>query len=118
MDSLWGWEWFFDELAAFMRDLNRQVGCANESYCEYAVERLEICIQSVSSPIDHLRTRPAHINESDTSVAARYSVHLTELLQCLRGLYMEWQGYVDRDGYHPIQLHCFIHQVLEEDQSL
>ena len=46
---LWGWERFFEELAAFLRDLNRQAGTANESYCEYAVERLEICLQSVSS---------------------------------------------------------------------
>ena len=40
---LWGCERFFEELASFSRDINRQVGTANESYCEYAVERLETC---------------------------------------------------------------------------
>lgn len=92
---LWGWERFFDELASFMRDINRQAGIANESYCEYAVERLEICIHSVSTLLDQLRTRPVHVTDSVADIATRYSVQLAELLQCLRGLYIEWQRYHD-----------------------
>ena len=84
---LWGWERFFEELSAFLRDLNRQAGTANESYCEYAVERLEICLQSVSSLVRQLRSRPAHITDHEASVAACYSVQLAELLQCLQQLY-------------------------------
>ena len=41
-----GWERFFEELAAFIRDLNRQAGVANESYCEYACERLALAVST------------------------------------------------------------------------
>ena len=101
MDSvLWGWERFFDELSRFLRDLNRQTGVANESYCEYAVERLEVCIRSVSALLDQLRSRPpTHVADDVSDVAVHYSVQLAELLQCLRGLYTEWQRYRD-DGHH------------------
>ena len=120
MDSLWGWERFFEELATFMRELHRQAGSANESYCEYAVDRLEVCIQSLSSLIDHLRTRPSHVTESQASVAAQYSVQLTELLQCIRGLYIEWQGYSD-GGTRPSTAYSAplfqAHQVVEEGPS-
>ena len=95
MDGLWGWERFFDELGSFITDLNRQAEFANESYCEYAVDRLEICIHSLTSLIDHLRTSPPRVTERQASVAAQYSVQLTELLQCLRALYVQWQGYFD-----------------------
>ena len=93
---LWGWERFFDKLASFLRELNRQNGVANESYCEYAVERLEVCIHSVSAL---LRSTPGSATDDVTDVAAHYSVQLAELLQCLRGLYNEWQRYRD-DGQH------------------
>ena len=97
---LWGWERFFDELSRFLRDLNRQTGVANESYCEYAVERLEVCIRSVSALLDQLRLRPpTHVADDVSDVAVHYSVQLAELLQCLRGLYTEWQRYCD-DGHH------------------
>ena len=92
---LWGWERFFDELESFLRDISRQAGTANESYCEYAVERLEICIHSVSSLLHQLRTRPAHVTDHEAGVAAHYSVQLAELLQCLRRLYGEWLRYID-----------------------
>ena len=80
---LWGWERFFEELASFLRDINRQTGIANESYCEYAVERLETCIHSVSTLIHQLRSRPAHVTDDVAGVTACYSVQLAELLQCL-----------------------------------
>ena len=34
----WGWERFFEELAGFLRYIERQEGTANESYAEYVVE--------------------------------------------------------------------------------
>ena len=43
-----GWEGFFEEVSLFLESLSRQYGTANERYSHYAVERLGICIQSMS----------------------------------------------------------------------
>ena len=66
MDGLWRWERFFEELATLIsiEELDR---FANESCCEYAADRLEVCIQSLSFLIDHFRTRPSHVTESQAS---------------------------------------------------
>ena len=75
MDVLWGWERFFEELESFLRDLNRQIGLANRLYSEYAVERLEVCIHSVSSLVDLLHSRSP--SETSTGVV-QLSVQLAE----------------------------------------
>ena len=93
---LWGWERFFEELSSFLDDINRQAGHSNESYCEYVLERLEVCVESVSSLRDLLRTRPPSVTEGESHIAVGYSTQLTELLRCLRRLYMKWQEYMDR----------------------
>ena len=49
----------------------------------------------MSSLVRQLRSRPAHITDHEASVAARYSVQLAELLQCLQQLHREWQQYID-----------------------
>ena len=90
---LWGWDSFFDELSSFVNDLNRQAG--HESYCEYVLERLEVCIESVYSLRELLRTRLPSVTEEESSVAERYSSQLTDILQCFRGLSVEWQEYMD-----------------------
>ena len=38
----------FDNIKSFLRDLNRKFGLCNLRYAEYTVERLEICLGSVS----------------------------------------------------------------------
>ena len=92
LETPWGWERFFEELEAFLRDIHRQLGVANKSYSEYAVERLEISIQSVASIVDLLRSRPM-------DEVTGLSVKLIELLQCLRRIYVKWQSYIDEG--HP-----------------
>ena len=52
--NLSGWELFFEEVSSFVRSLHRQGESANEAFSEYAVERLEMCIRSVSALIHHL----------------------------------------------------------------
>ena len=39
--SLPGWERFFEELASFVRACDRQSGTANQSFAEYALERIQ-----------------------------------------------------------------------------
>ena len=50
----WGWEVFFDEIAVFLRESGRQFGNCSENYANYAIERLEICIITVSCLKAHL----------------------------------------------------------------
>ena len=69
---------------------------ANEQFSEYAIERLEISMASVSNLIDHLRANAAtHASEDVVSVATRYSAMLAELLECLRQMYNEWTSYLE-----------------------
>ena len=64
---------------------------ANEQFSEYVIERLETTMASVSSLIEHLRANAAIVTESDiVSVATHYSAMFAELLECLRGIYIEW----------------------------
>ena len=87
-----GWERFFEELSSFLRFAERQEGTSNESFSEYVVERLETCIQNVSTLVDHLR---ASTNDQEASTtAAHYSALLAELLQCLQRLSHE--SYLDQ----------------------
>ena len=68
----------------FLRDLDRQAGTANDAYREYAVERLEICTDSVSLLLGQLRARPQSVTDEEAQVAALFSVEWAEVLQCLR----------------------------------
>ena len=47
--SLLGWERFFNELETFVRACEIQSGSANRAFTEYALERLQTGIRSVSS---------------------------------------------------------------------
>ena len=88
------WSRFFGSLLSFVESLETQNGFATEAFCEYAVDRLELCVGSLSIILRHLRTplSPGQV-VSDTSVM--YSTMLSELLECLRLLYRQWGTYHD-----------------------
>ena len=92
---LWGWNRFFEEMGSFIRDLNRRTGDASETYCEYALDRLEICIGSLSALVELLKSRPASVSGEGARIAAHYSSQITDLLQCLQKLYLQWDGYTE-----------------------
>ena len=95
--DLLGWEQFFNELSSFIRCINRQRGSANEGFSEYTVERLEMCTESVSSLIHHLRLNTP-TDDAAARVVMQYSAYLSELLECLRSMLREWQDYLNH--YH------------------
>ena len=64
---------------------------ASEAFCEYVVDRLELCVRSVASIISLLAASGA---SSDTG--RLYATLLSELLGCLRSLYSQWSAYLDR----------------------
>ena len=49
------WKRYFEELASFLDNCDRQMGTANEDFAEYAVERLGIAIINVSTITEHIR---------------------------------------------------------------
>ena len=99
--SLIGWERFFDELAAFIRACDRQSGTANLSFAEYALERIQTSIQSVSSLLHHIENATPN-NDTESTVLENYSMKLNELRSCLRELAQQWQTHTDRC----VQLSC------------
>ena len=92
--DLLGWERFFSELSSFLSSINRQRGTANEDFSEFVVERLQMCIMSVSTLIHHLQSNVPS-DGAAARVGAQYSAHLAELLECLRSMLQEWQDYLD-----------------------
>lgn len=94
-NSLLGWERFFEELAEFIRSCNRQSGTANQSFAEYALERIQTAIQSVSSLLHHIESATPN-SDDESTVLERYSTKLSELQSCLRELSRQWQEHIDR----------------------
>ena len=93
--SLLGWERFFEELAAFIRACNRQSGTANQSFTEYALDRIQTSIQSVSSLVHHIDHATPN-NDTESAVLENYSTKLSELLSCLRELSRQWEEHSNR----------------------
>ena len=83
--SLLGWERFFEELAAFIRTCDRQSGTANQSFSEYALERIQTSILSLSSLVHHIDHASPN-SDAESAVFEDYLTKLTELLSCRREL--------------------------------
>ena len=100
--ALRGWNRYFEEMGSLVRDISRRAGdaSANHSFCEYILDRLEVCIESLSSLVELLSSRPLSVTDEEAEVAIRYSGQLSELLDCMRRLYVEWDGYLD--GRHAL----------------
>lgn len=91
---LLGWERFFEELTTFIRVCNRQSGTANQSFAEYALERIQTSILSVSSHIESATPN----SDGESTVLKSYSSKLSEL-QCtilFKGTFTARQAHVDR----------------------
>ena len=97
--SLWGWETFFDEIGAFLRAAQAQYSTANESFSNYVVERLEVCIVNVSNLRHHLRNpliNGQQPNQEKLRILDHYSSLLSEMLTLLRSIATQWQAYIDQ----------------------
>ena len=92
---LWGWERFFEELSTFMQDADRQASTANQAYSEYALERLQISIVSVSDVLNHLRSIPPS-GDQQAQVVDYFCCELSALLRCLRDIAQQWQLHLDQ----------------------
>ena len=92
--ELWGWETFFEEVCAFVREASRQFGNCTEDYDHYAVERLQLCVRNTSRLRENLVSHTSEILLQNR-VVNTYERELQELIECLRSLSQEWQNYFD-----------------------
>ena len=87
----WGWTAFFDNIKSFLRDLRRKFGLCNLRYAEYALERLDICLGSVSLVIDLFNEALDTTNhdEEGRRILLFYRGQLEELIVCLQQIAVE-----------------------------
>lgn len=92
--QLWGWETFFDKISSFLRESGQQFGNCSENYANYAVERLEICIITVTRLKEHLENGVALVEPEYHEVVTAYKNNMEDLLMYLRSLSEEWERYI------------------------
>ena len=89
-DELWGWEEFFQQIGQFMRECERKF---SEQYAEYVVERLQLCVRSCCSLLDHFNDFTAETEHHTTEhreIVLMYKDNVVKLIDCLRELSKEW----------------------------
>ena len=89
-DELWGWEEFFQQIGQFMRECERNFGRCS---AEYVVERLQLCVRSCCSLLDHFNDFTAeteHHTPEHREIVLMYKDDVVELIDCLRELSKEW----------------------------
>ena len=95
MAALLGWETFFKGLEGFIASLRQQAGTSSrEALCHYAIERFEVCIVNLSRLLALLRAPHRLPQARKSSIIVNYCAHLSQPLQCLRPISLEWQGYI------------------------
>jgi len=92
-----GWERFFDRMLSFLRELDHHTNFANESYHEYVIGRLEVCIDCVSLLKNRLDVTPSSISSEEAAIVIQFKLLLATLLQYLRELHFHWSQYLNQD---------------------
>ena len=93
--KLWWWETLFQELNSFICDADRRLGNSTINYAQYAVERMEICVQPIFHLKEHIENEVSYIYKQNHHIAVRYVGDMEDLLQCFRSLSQELQKYLD-----------------------
>ena len=93
--ELWGWTSYFENVSSFLRELQRNAEIANARYCDYAVERLEICLSSAHLLADHMDSALQRLQGDNLHYITEYKRCVEELITYLQQIANEWQGYVD-----------------------
>ena len=91
-ESFGAWTRYFDDISRFLEGIERQYGITNANFCEYVLDRLEVCIATCSNLRDHMVTGVA---SSDEEIIEGYRSNLEGLVECLRCLQVKWLEYED-----------------------
>ena len=95
---LWGWEQYFEELSTFVFSLGRgRIVYANESYTDYVLDCLSTCISTIGQLVDYIQSAMESVQLDDEFEAVDVlQSQLSQLLDCLREISVEWQAYYDQ----------------------
>lgn len=91
-ESFGAWTRYFADISQFLEGAERQYGIANENFCDYVLERLEVCIGACSNLHDHMGTE---VYSGDEDIIEQYRSNLEGLVECLRSLQGKWLEYED-----------------------
>ncbi len=103
--GLLGWETFFEELGSFMQYSCRNFYSASDSYANYAVERLEVCIIALNALKENLE-ETTESDSTDGEIVGRYLEEVVEMLSICRTLSVKWEQKLDdtaAHNYRPLQ---------------
>ena len=97
-NPLLGWETYFEELSDFITSLDgdrMNEFCQRKIHC--VVDRLSICVNTLSRLIDHLQSNSNSIelDEDDVEIFEYYQLQLNLLLDAIRRIASEWQRHFD-----------------------
>ena len=91
MTSMEGWSRYFEDISHFLEGAERQYGIANESFTEYVLERLELCIRTCITLTEHLDSETVpNLDEGEVAIIEDYQSTLLGLIHCLRSLQQKW----------------------------
>ena len=85
------WTSHFEEMGRFLEELERQYGSCNHRYTEYALSRLELCIQTSLTLQGTIATRIQSMTEEVQEICDA----LNELVDSLRRILSKWREYQD-----------------------
>ena len=88
-----GWSEYFEEVGSFLHSLEQQIGYASESFTEYAVERIRMCISNVTRIKQVLSHAIENSSSSSDPVIERYDALCAELIDTLSSLLSVWREY-------------------------
>ena len=100
-----GWERFFEGVEQLITTMDRNREGASAVYCDYILERMGMCIVTLSRLIAQMEVSPTRIvqfNQEEIDTIVSYQTLLRSLLENVRVLTRDWQQ----------------HQVLVEAQSV
>lgn len=107
VDILGAWSRYFNNLSQLLEGAERQYGVADMNFCEYVLERLELCIDVLENLHDHMMVS-LETESDDIEVIEQYRSDLQGLVRCLRRVHMKWLEYEDVIG---IRVNRFRYQV-------
>lgn len=93
------WEQYFEELSTFICSLHRgRITYANENYTEYVLDRLSTCMSTIALIVENIQSsiNSVELEEDEFEAADNYIVLLSQLLDCVREISVEWQAHFDQ----------------------
>ena len=92
MDGPQGWSDLFREVSQLMESSSRQFSTTNEEYAEYVLERLSICVRTVSTVHEHVEEAVG--GDSSHTLFRIYQL-LRDIVSRLKTLKRHWSEQVD-----------------------